>query len=105
MIADPAELQIVKDALALNSANVGVGVLHEPSAVICVAPFDVVPGGHAGLAGQRGLPLAECKGFLIGIDALGACTVANMSHLNGAQGQPGSLQMPLIVQALHVAGL
>jgi hypothetical protein len=106
---DPAELQTVKDALAANAMNLAVGLLHEPSGRIYLAPFDTVPGGHLDLVNRLGLTPVECRGFAIGKDAAGF-VIANNSHMNGPQGQPGSLQMPQatfdeIVQTLEDAGL
>jgi hypothetical protein len=109
-IALPAEVQAVKDALDQNALNAGVGVLHEPTGRIHLKPFDQVPGGHAQLAGMMGLPLMECKGFAIVKATDGRFVPVNISHLNGPQGTPGSLQMPQatfdeIVRALGAAGL
>jgi hypothetical protein len=61
--ASPQEVQAVKAALDQDPLNAGVGVLHEPTGTISLRPFDQVPGGHAQLAGDLGLPLSECKGF------------------------------------------
>jgi len=110
MIVSPSELQAVKDGLDHNARNAGLGILHEPSDRVFLAPFDSVPGGHAELAMQSGLPLHECKGFLIGKDTHGDYVLVNNSHLNGLQGQPGALRMPqttfdAIEQALRNAGL
>ncbi len=108
---DPHEVRAVKDALTQNDLNIGVGILHEPTGQVRLCPIDSLPnrGGHAELVGVLGLPLAECKGFMIGKQG-DAFVPINLSHLNGPQGQPGSLQMPAatftaIVQALQVAGL
>jgi hypothetical protein len=108
---DPAELQAVKGALSRDDLNLGVGVLHEPTAIIRLSPMDALPnrGGHAELVTLLGLPLSECKGFVICKQG-DAFLPVNASHLNGPQGQPGSLQMPsatftAIVQALTAAGL
>jgi hypothetical protein len=110
MIVIPSELQAVKDALTADPHNLGVGVLHEPTGRIHLAPFDLVPGGPADLAGRFAFPLVECKGFVVSSAAAGGSQVINHSHLNGPQGQPGSLQMPqstfgAIVQALTNCGL
>jgi hypothetical protein len=109
--ASPAEVQAVKDALARDVNNVGVGVVHEPTGRVYLKPFDDLPmgGGHQELASLTQLPLGECKGFVIGL-LHGGYVVVNSSHLNGPQGQPGSLQMPAplfldIEQALRAAGL
>lgn len=107
---DPRELQIIKDAMDRDVNNHGVGILHEPTGQIRLAPFDDVPGGHDQLAGKWCLPESECKGFAIMKQLDGTFVVFNSSHLNGPQGQPGSLQMPpstfaAIVQALQAAGL
>jgi hypothetical protein len=108
---DPQEVQAVKDALLQNDLNLGVGILHEPTGQVRLCPIDSLPnrGGHAEFAGVLGLPLAECKGFVIGKQG-DAFVPVNLSHLNGPQGQPGSLQMPAatfadIVRALRAAGL
>jgi hypothetical protein len=108
--ASPQEVQAVKAALDQDPLNAGVGILHEPTGRIYLKPFDQVPGGHAQLAGDLGLPLSECKGFGIAKAAGGAYVPVNNSHLNGPQGLPGSLQMPQptfadIVRALQAAGL
>ncbi len=94
-----------------DELNIGVGVLHEPTGQVRLRPMDALPnrGGHAELAGLLGLPLAECKGFVIGKQA-DVFVPVNLSHLNGPQGQPGSLQMPAatfaaVVAALQSAGL
>lgn len=107
---DAQELHRVKDALTKNDWNYGVGVLHEPTGCIRLAPFDDVPGGHAELADNHQLPRTECKGFVIAKRPDGTFRVENLSHLNGLQGQSGSLQMPAttfaaIVQAMQQAGL
>lgn len=108
--AFPGEVQAIKDALNQDSLNAGVGILHEPTGRIHLMPFDLVPGGHAQLAGSLGVPLSECKGFGIFKAVNGAFIPVNSSHLNGPQGMPGSLQMPAstfqeIVKALQAAGL
>jgi hypothetical protein len=110
VIALPAEVQAVKDALDQNVLNAGVGILHGPTGSIHLKPFDQVPGGHAQLAGMLGLPLVECKGFAILKAPDGRFVPVNNSHLHGPQGSPRSLQMPQatfdeIVQALGAAGL
>jgi len=107
---DPQELQRVQDELRRKPFNSGVGVLHEPSGQIFLAPFDDVPGGHADLVQQLNLPPSECKGFAIVLQPDGSPTAVNSSHLNGTQGSPGSLQMPqatfdAIVDTLRDAGL
>jgi hypothetical protein len=107
---DPHEVQKIKDELQRNPLNSGVGILHEPSGHISLAPFDDVPGGHAELVQRLNLPQAECKGFAITLQPDGTATAVNQSHLNGTQGNPGSLQMPpstfaAIMQALKDAGL
>lgn len=110
LTCDPAEVQAVKDALNRNPYNLGIGVLHEPTGQIRLAPFDVVPGGHAELVVRLTLPAMECKGFVIEKRLDGTFAAVNISHLNGPQGQAGSLQMPPatfddIRQALQQAGL
>jgi hypothetical protein len=109
-IANVAELQAVKDALRQDPLNAGVGILHEPTGTIHLRPFDMVPGGHAQLAGDLGLALRDCKGFAIVQAPDGSFVPVNRSHLNGPQGAPGSLQMPQptfgeIVRALRAARL
>jgi hypothetical protein len=110
LICDPQEVQRVKDELNKQPRNYGVGVLHEPTGRICLAPFDVVAGGHTELTSQKSLPNSECKGFVIVKQANGTFTAINLSHLNGNQGQPSSLRMPQatfdgILAALRNAGL
>ncbi|HWG46962.1 MAG TPA: hypothetical protein VN688_29635 [Gemmataceae bacterium] len=110
LTCDAAEVQAVKDALNRNPHNLGVGVLHEPTGLIHLAPFDVVPGGHAELALRLALSVVECKGFAIEKQIDGSFTAVNFSHLNGSQGQPASLHMPqatfdAIRQTLYQAGL
>jgi hypothetical protein len=90
--------------------NGGVGIVHEPTGQIHLAPFDDVPGGHAELVNKLNLRPSECKGFAIFKQPDGKFVAINNSHLNGTQGQPGSVQMPsstfaAIVQALEDAGL
>jgi hypothetical protein len=107
---DAHELQKVKDALFYDANNIGIGLLHEPSGRLHMAPFNDLQGGHDELLARTGLPDLECKGFGIGLDPNGVFEVVNKSHLNGPQGQPGSLLMPLqlfqaIVAALRQAGL
>src|SRR5947207_1942408 len=111
MSCQPQELQAIKDALDRNPNNLGVGILHEPTGQIHLAPMDALPnrGGHDELAQLLNLPQGACKGFSIAKQGA-AYTPFNVSHLNGPQGQPGSLQMPsptfaAIVQALQDAGL
>jgi len=106
----PRELQIVKDAMRVDPGNLAVGILHEPTGQIYLAPFDDVPGSHCELTQLWSLPDSECKGFGILLQPDGTWATINHSHLNGVQGQPGSLQMPAtifsaIVQALQQAGL
>jgi len=74
-------------------------------------PMDSRPdvAGHATLEGLVGLPQSECRGFVI-TKTIGSYSAVNFSHLNGPQGQPGSLLMPPsifndIVKALQAAGL
>jgi hypothetical protein len=109
---DPQEVQAVKDGLTRNPLNLGIGILHEPTGQIHLSPMDQLPNrnGHDDLVTRLQLPPDECKGFAIGIQKDGALVPVNLSHLNGPQGQPGSLQMPAdtfaaILQALQVAGL
>jgi hypothetical protein len=100
----------MKGALRQNPHNMGIGLLHEPTGRIYVAPFDDVPGGHTHLAAEKGVQPSECKGFVVCHQPDGSLGPLNLSHLNGPQGQPGSLQMPQptfdgIAQALKDAGL
>jgi hypothetical protein len=109
-VCNPQELQRVKDELDRDINNHGVGILHEPTGQIYLAPFDDVPNGHDELVAKWNLPASECKGFAIMKQPDGTFIPLNSSHLNGPQGQPGSLTMPLptfssIVQALQAAGL
>jgi hypothetical protein len=108
---DPREVQDVKDALGQIALNLGVGILHEPTGRISLLPMDRLPnrGGHNELVQLFNVPSSECKGFVI-VKANDGFLPVNISHLNGIQGQPGSLQMPPvtfseIVQALTSAGL
>lgn len=110
-MCDPQEVQVVKDALAANPNNLGIGLVHEPTGHVHLKPFDTVPGGHAQLAGDLRLPLNEVKGFVIGLSGR-AYQVLNVSHLNNpaGQGAGGPLQMPQplfdsVQQALKDAGL
>lgn len=110
LTCDPAEVQTVKDALNRNPLNLGIGVLHEPTDLIRLAPFDVVPGGHGELVMRLTLPTVECKGFVIEKRPDGTFAAINISHLNGPQGQAPSLQMLSAIlddirQALQQAGL
>jgi hypothetical protein len=107
----PAQVQIVKDALIQDPSNFGVGILHEPTGRIFLSPFDDLPNqaGHADLVQVAGVSIRECKGFVI-VERAGSFQAVNNSHLNGLQGQPGSLQMPAtlfaqIELALRHAGL
>jgi hypothetical protein len=109
---DPAPVQAVKDALTRSAFDFGVGILHEPTGQIHLAPINSLPnrGGHAELVSVLGLQQGECKGFAIVKDPAGTFVPVNLSHLNGLQGSPGSLQMPQatfaeIVRALQAAGL
>jgi hypothetical protein len=108
---DAQEIQAVKAGLSCDPRNHGVGVLHEPTGQIHLMPMDDLPnlGGHAELVTLLNLPQAECKGFAV-VDHGGRFVAVNNSHINGPQGQSGSLQMPpavfqAIVQALAAAGL
>jgi hypothetical protein len=109
-MCDPQEVQAVKDALARDPNNIGVGIIHEPTGLVFVKPFDDVPGGHAQLALDRRLPLHESRGFVIGRAGSGY-QVMNRSHLNGpGQGSPGPMQMPqplfdAVLQSLKDGGL
>jgi hypothetical protein len=109
-MCDPHDVQAVKDALAQNANNIGVGVIHEPTGRVFLKPFDDVPGGHAQIAGDAGIPLSEARGFLVGRSGSGY-QVVNLSHLNSpAPGSPGPMQMPqplfdLVLQSLRNAGL
>lgn len=108
---DPQEIQAVKTGLRQNPRNYGIGLLHEPTQRIYLSPIDNLPNqaGHNDLVNLHGLSARECKGF--GIDEQnGQFVPINNSHLNGPQGQPGSLTMPqdtfdAIVEALRDAGL
>jgi hypothetical protein len=107
---NPQEVQQVKDALLRDPLNGGVGILHEPTGQIFLAPFDTVPGGHFELVTRFRLAPADCKGFAIFLQPDGTFVPVNSSHLNGVQGQSGSLQMPAstfsgIIQSLQNAGL
>jgi hypothetical protein len=108
MLCDAAAIQAIKDALNQNPNNLGVGILHEPTGQIHLLPFDQVA-GHKGLARRYNVKETECKGFVIGKQPDGTFAAANLSELNGALGQPGSLQMPQstfdeIVKTLGAAG-
>ena len=105
------EVQEIKDALARNPNNIGVGILHEPTGRVFLKPFDQVTGGHAQFASLLRFPLREVRGFVIGRTSSGY-QVVNQSHLNQltGQGQPGSLAMPQdtfnqVLQSLNDAGL
>jgi hypothetical protein len=111
LTCDPQEVQVVKDALEADSLNSGVGLLHQPTGRIYLQPMDSLPNkcGHDDLAQIVNVPTSECKGFAV-VKSNGNFIPLNLSHLNGPQGQPGSLQMPQpvfdqIVQALNDAGL
>ncbi len=91
-IAQPAEVQAVKDAPAKDPNDIGVGILHLPADKIVLAPFDSV-GGHDALVLRENFLPVDCRGFVIVLSS-GAFDVINSSHLNGTQGQTGSLQMP-----------
>jgi hypothetical protein len=108
-MCDPQDVQAVKDALASDPNNIGVGIIHEPTGRVFLKPFDDVPGGHAQLAGDLGFPLSEVKGFIVGRSGAGH-QVVNLSHLNSGQGSPGPMQMPqplfdAVLQSLRDAGL
>jgi hypothetical protein len=109
---DAQEVQVVKDALTRNPLDLGVGVLHEPTGRIYLLPFHQLPnrGGHDELVTVLQLIPSECKGFVIAVQSVGSFIPVNLSHLNGPQGQPGSLRMPAvtfasIVHSLQNAGL
>ena len=112
-VADANEVQAVKDALNQNHLNAGVGIVHLPTGKIHIKPFNdsaLQGGGHIGLVDSLSLNAAECRGFGVAKNAAGNFEAANVSHLNGIQGQPGSLQMPAnifndVVDALKAAGL
>jgi hypothetical protein len=110
LTCNPQELQRVKDALVKNANNVGVGMLHEPTGQISLEPFNDLQGGHDQLVARKQLVDADCKGFVVVRLADGSFDAVNNSHLNGPQGQPGSLFMPAavfqaIVRTLRQAGL
>ena len=107
---DAQEVQHVKDELVINPNNVGVGILHEPTGLIHLAPFDDLHGGHDQLVFHKKLAAQECRGFVVVRLPDGSFDAVNNSHLNGPQGSPGSLLMPVplfqtIVQVLRQAGL
>ena len=94
----------------LDPNNLGIGILHEATAQLHIAPYDVIKGGHDALVALHALAANECKGFAISRKPNGSFEAVNVSHLNGPQGQTGSLQMPLalfksIEAALSQAGL
>ena len=91
----PAQLQAVKDAMTADPSDFGIGVLHEPTGNVYLTTMKQIPNqnGHAGFVEQLGLQQSECKGFQL-FRASGRFVAVNNSHLNGTQGQPGSLQMP-----------
>jgi hypothetical protein len=91
---DPQEVLRVKDALAKDANNFGVGVLHEPTGRIFLAPYDDLGGGHDLLVAKRHLTAFDCKGFVVILLLNGTFDTLNHSHLNGTQGQPASLSMP-----------
>lgn len=110
-MCSPDDVQAVKEALDRDPNNAGIGVIHEPTGRIFLKPFDDVPGGHAQLAGDQGLPLSEAKGFVIKKIA-GGYEAINVSHLNNpaGQGMPGTMKMPAdlfdaVVQKLKDAGM
>jgi hypothetical protein len=109
-VCNSQEVQQIKNALLQDPLNLGVGILHEPTGQIFLAPFDSVPGGHFELVTRFQFALADCKGFAITLLPDGTFVPINNSHLNGIQGQTGILQMPGatfsgIIQALQNAGL
>ena len=91
----PTQLQAVKDAMTADPSDFGIGVLHEPTGNVYLTTMKQIPNqnGHAGFVEQLGLQQSECKGFQL-FRASGRFVAVNNSHLNGTQGQPGSLQMP-----------
>lgn len=111
LTASPTEIQQIKDALTRDPNNLGVGVIHLPTGAVSMCPFNDLPhgGGHAELVQILGLKQTDCRGFIVGL--LGThYTIVNASHLNGPQGQPGSVRMSpalfaQLEQALRQAGL
>jgi hypothetical protein len=106
----PGELQSVKDGLLVNPNNIGVGILHQPTGQIRMAPYDDLLGGHDALTARCSLDNQECKGFVVVLRPDGQFDCVNNSHLNGAQGKPASLQMETalfqeIVNTLRTGGL
>jgi len=103
-------VQSAKDELVKNPNNVGIGILHEPTGQIFLAPFDDLQGGHDRLVVREQFADADCKGFAVVHLPSGSFDAVNASHLNGVPGQPGSLLMPdplfqALVSALRQAGL
>src|SRR6266545_183455 len=95
MPVDSREVDAVKQALTADPGDIGVGVIHLPTAGIILRPFNSIPSGngHIGLVDETVSPADEFRGFIV-IREAGRYDVLNSSHLNGPQGAPGSLRMP-----------
>ena len=107
---DAREVQAVKDALTVDPNNLGVGILHDPTGQLRLAPYNDLGGGHDLLTSRFQWPNQQCKGYVVVRLPDGSFDAVNLSHLNGPQGQPGSLQMDralfqTILTALRQAGL
>jgi hypothetical protein len=90
----PEELLAVREALLQDAGNLGVGVVHLPTARIALRPFDRLQhrGGHVELAGANDWAPDHCLGFLVARPT-GECVMINRSQLNA---QTGPLQMPQV---------
>jgi len=85
---DAAELNLVRESLRNDPANLGVGLLHRPSDRLVLRPFNEVRhrGGHLELVHEFGWLPDECFGFIVAKPGR-ECVMVNLSQLN-ARGGP-----------------
>ena len=108
---DTNEVRGVKDALAVDITDFGVGIYHLPTNRVSLRPAShTKPVGHAALVNAVGLNTIECRGFVITQDlATREFVIENMSGLNVGTGGVGmGMPEPLfdsIRQAILAAGL
>ncbi|MCE9530804.1 MAG: hypothetical protein K8T89_06740 [Planctomycetes bacterium] len=89
---DPDELNAVREALARDRTEYGVGILHQPSSKIALRPFDQLRyrGGHQELISLKEWLPEDCLGFIVARPAE-EYVMINLAQINT---RDGPLNMP-----------
>ena len=118
---NPAEINHVEQAMALNPRNMGVGVIDKRTGQVRLFSYDDtnafsmanprlnIAAGHESAAAMAGIPPDQARGFVLGKQGSDWHDY-NQSHLNRPDAQANTMRMEgqlfnEIVSALQGAGL